>query len=228
MTFYKSVIGITPSYRNGIMSVNRLYCSCVEFAGGIPFVLPVTYDKEALLDICTVCDGIIFSGGGDIDPAYYGEKKDPGCGVIDIDRDRYEFLLTEHFLANNIPFLGICRGIQLMNVMLGGSLEQHVIGHSDTSHKIKTVKGSFLNGLIKEKNLTVNSYHHQSVKRLGEGLTVSSYSEDGQIESIELKGHSYGIGVQWHPERMTAVDGAGFELANKLFSSFVQATKAKK
>lgn len=148
-------------------------------------------------------DGLLLAGGGDIDPSLYGEE-DRGSRSVDRARDDAEMRLCESFARGGKPILGICRGHQVLNVYFGGSLFQHIHRHSDPDgavfHSAKTEKGSVMRALFGEAPC-VNSFHHQSVKRLGNGLRVTQSSDDGTVEALE-HGELPIIGVQWHPERM--------------------------
>ena len=149
------------------------------------------------------CDGLILCGGGDISPEFYNEEN-TNCLDIDFSRDRYEFELLKNFIARKKAVLGICRGIQIINVFFGGSLYQNIENHknndgTDAYHQV-TVRKSFLKNLYGE-NFLVNSCHHQSIKSLGKNLSVTALAPDNTIEGIVHKNLSI-IGVQWHPERI--------------------------
>lgn len=223
----KIIIGITPSYESSHISLNRLYCDYVISCGGLPVILPFFFEKNHLSDICQIIDGIIFSGGGDIAPSYYGENVLYDSSNTIQERDRYELSLINCILNNNIPFLGICRGIQLINVAMGGTLNQHITAHSETTHEININPETILYDLVKESKIKVNSFHHQSLKKIGNGLTISAYSNDGQTEAIELKNYPFGMGVQWHPERITIQNTTGHKLSIEIFSSLIKAAKTK-
>lgn len=161
---------------------------------------------NVLLPLVISLDGMIFSGGGDIDPTHYGQVREPECGTPNAKRDQLEIALFDLIRNRDIPVLGICRGIQLINVMLGGTLKQHVSGHQQPDgvthwHNVDIAENTRLHDIIGSNELMVNSYHHQMIDRVGEGLIVSAHAEDGGIEAVELPGERFLMGVQWHPEK---------------------------
>lgn len=148
---------------------------------------------------------LLLPGGDDIDPSRYGQSRHEKCGKSSALRDEAEWKLLDAFLPTGKPIFGICRGCQFLNVYLGGTLHQHIEGHSDFKsrargcHNVTIRQGSHLSSLLPE-TITVNSLHHQAVDVLGKGLTVSAVSENGIVEAIELENHPFCIAVQWHPE----------------------------
>lgn len=199
----------------------RDYVLAVLRAGGLPLILPMIPmdhpDYDALMDqtIASV-DGIVFTGGPDLDPAlYYGEARLPQCGVPVPERDRADIALIRRALDVNKPFLGICRGIQVANVALGGSLYQDLnsqlvlsVSHEQPRvsdvHQVKVEDGTLLKSLVRADTLKVNSRHHQAIKTLAPGLRASAYSEDGIIEAVEFSDGRPALCVQWHPENLAA------------------------
>ena len=179
--------------------------------------------RRALLE----CDGLLMPGGVDIEPARYGQKTDEKCGKIDLARDAMEWWILEAFLPTGKPVLGICRGIQTLNVFLGGTLHQHIDGHSDFKsrskgfHKVNIIPGSRLREIVNAETLTVNSLHHQVVDSLGKGLEVCAVSEDGFVEAVVHRSHPFCLGVQWHPEHMSRTN----KRQQKIFDTFVNACK---
>jgi len=173
------------------------------------------------------CDGRLMPGGVDIEPARYGQKTDEKCGKIDLARDKAEWWMLEAFLPTKKPVLGICRGIQMLNVFQGGTLHQHIDGHSDFNsrstgcHKVQVLPGSALAQIVKTEQLTVNSLHHQAVDAPGKDLSVCAVSEDGIVEAVVHTAHPFCLGVQWHPEHMSRKS----KLQNRLFEEFVRACK---
>ncbi len=174
--------------------------------------------------------GLLLPGGGDIEPALYGEARDPACGVPNLLRDAAEPKLFHAFLKADKPILGICRGVQLMNVALGGTLYQDIkplagVPHNDHWCKVHTVTvrhGTLLEKLLgadAPKTLLVNSQHHQAAKKIAPGLTLSALSEDGFVEALELPEASFCLGVQWHPERLSDADPR----QQAIFDRFVEA-----
>ena len=186
-----------------------------------------TENTEANRKALLACDGLLMPGGVDIEPARYGQETHEKCGKIDLARDAAEWWILEAFLPTKKPVLGICRGIQTLNVFQGGTLHQHIEGHSDFknrgtgSHKVNVVPGSFLEQIVKTENLFVNSMHHQVVDSLGKDLEVCAVSADGYVEAVVHKHHPFCLGVQWHPEHMSRKD----PLQMHLFHAFVKACK---
>ncbi len=171
----------------------RRYSDMVAAAGGLPVLLPPLHGVAGVL---RRLDGLVLSGGGDIDPAIYGAQKDPATGPASPDRDRAELELCQQALAGRVPVLGICRGIQVVNVALGGTLHQHLpdlVGHDGHSpdpagygtHKVSIAPGSRLAGLLGGHEAAVPTHHHQAIDRLGTGLAAVAWTDDGVIEAAE-------------------------------------------
>ncbi|WP_200302785.1 gamma-glutamyl-gamma-aminobutyrate hydrolase family protein [Streptomyces adelaidensis] len=179
------------------------YPRLVQAAGGIAAMLPPddpSYAAEAVARL----DGLVIAGGPDVDPARYGDERSPRCGPPAPQRDAWELALIRAALATGTPLLGICRGMQLLNVALGGTLVQHLDGHVTEvgvfgRHGVKPVPGTRYGDVVPEET-AVPTYHHQAVDRLGEGLHASAYAADGTVEAIELPDPAWVLGVQWHPE----------------------------
>ncbi|MCX4910136.1 gamma-glutamyl-gamma-aminobutyrate hydrolase family protein [Streptomyces sp. NBC_00878] len=179
------------------------YPRLVQSAGGLAAMLPPDAPARAAETVARL-DGLVIAGGPDVDPSRYNAARDPRCGPEARARDSWELALIDAALASGTPLLGICRGMQLLNVALGGTLVQHIDGHAQTvgvfgHHTVKPVPGSRYADLIPEET-SVPTYHHQSVDRLGKNLTPSAHATDGTIEAIELPGPTWVLGVQWHPE----------------------------
>ncbi len=194
--------------------IQDAYVRAVENSGALPVLLPILSRGPSTAALLAMLDGVIFSGGGDIDPRQYMEA--PACQLraVDPDRDRFELELIRLTLETRKPFLGICRGLQVLNIACGGSLIQdirsevrsglqHDITHGeDGGHQISLTPGSKLSKLLKHEQMQVNSAHHQAVRILGHGLRCSAKAEDGILEALEAVDHPFGIAVQWHPERI--------------------------
>ena len=179
------------------------YARAIIEAGGLPVHLPLDVDPaEAVHRL----DGVLLTGGADIDPVHFGAERHPMVTVVEHERDAFEFALLGEALEHERPVLGICRGIQVVNVHLGGTLDQHVEAHSrydvgtaGVAHPVEIEATSSL-GSLYGTSLKVNSLHHQTVRELGDGLTVSARADDGSVEGVE-RGDSL-VAVQWHPEMM--------------------------
>jgi putative glutamine amidotransferase len=212
----RPVIGITCYVEPAAFTVWRMpaallpynYVEHVVRAGGQPVILPPAGDPASLVERL---DGLIVAGGGDVDPDRYGKQPHEKTGYVRKFRDDAEFEMVGAALDAELPFLGICRGLQVLNVSLGGSLHQHlpdVVGHRGHSPApgefghlpVRPAPGSRLAGVLGTEKAEAAHYHHQATDRLGDGLTVSATSEDGTVEAVELAGHPFALAVQWHPE----------------------------
>lgn len=220
----KPIIGITPSYDNirGITGISPFYAKAIEDMGGIPFILPYSEDPAIIEQTALSLNGIIFSGGTNVDPYKYGEVPTPQCGEIEFERDIFELALCKAATEKDIPILGICRGCQLITVAAGGTLCQNIENHfqsSDkhmSSHSIKIIPDTPLYEILKADTASVNSFHRQCVKTAG-GLKIAATDENGVIEAVYMPGKKYHLGVQWHPERMYAFN----QHARLILQSFI-------
>lgn len=200
--------------------LNRSYVMAVEEAGGIPLLIP---PQSSLDELFEILDGIVFTGGGDVEPTVYGAEN-LGSEGIDLDRDEIEIALARRAASEGLPVFGICRGQQLINVALDGGLLQNVADHRQgeargvVTHAVEVVPGSRLAEVVGER-VEVNTFHHQVVdpSRIGRGLKVSALSKDGLIEGLESEDGRI-LAVQWHPEDLT-----NREDARRLFRSLVEA-----
>lgn len=223
----RPAIAVTPSYnKDGYIRMNPAYFTSIWKAGGLPSFVAYTDDPAVLDEYVASYDGFLFAGGVDVDPKYYGETVAFDSVEINPVRDSFELALFKKVYASGKPILGICRGIQLLNVALGGSLYQHIEGHSQSAGRgVRTQKTTILPGnrlsdiLGGRSELDVNSFHHQAVKTLAPGLVAAAYSADGICEGVSLPDYRYFIGVQWHPELLEGDDSAA------LFKSFVESCK---
>lgn len=229
----RPVIGITANYmfdgsaeyRAGIGAADQSwqkladdYVTAVERAGGLPLILPIVSGGDTAKELLERVDGVLFSGGSDVDPLLFGETSAGKTGMIVPERNRQEIFMLRHLLEHTRkPILGICRGIQLMNAALGGTLIQHIpdggfSSHSlsmyprqSPSHYVSIEPDSLLYRITGQSTLAVNSFHHMAVKQCAPCLTVTARSGDGVIEAVELAENPDGrffLGVQWHPEMM--------------------------
>ncbi len=235
------IIGITANtvhnaYGQSGVQLLQAYIDAITDAGGVPVVIPSSLAKggwEALYDRL---DGILFSGGGDIAIERFGGEPHPRVDDIDLDRDAVELNLLHAAAAGGKPFLGICRGCQLINVALGGTLYTHLpdqlpgaLDHAKPGnmrtllvHEVQVEEGTLIANVLGEPIVRVNSHHHQGLKDIAPDLRVAGRAPDGLVEAIELPEHPFGMGVQWHPEWL------GFqESTRNLFREFVAAADHK-
>jgi putative glutamine amidotransferase len=180
------------------------YPRLVQRAGGVAVMLPPDEVLRAA-DVVSRLDGLVIAGGPDVEPVRYGAERDPRTGPPARARDSWELALIDAALAARVPLLGICRGMQLLNVALGGTLVQHLDGHAEVvgvfgHHPVKPVPGTRYAAAVPEET-SVPTYHHQAIDRLGSGLLPSAHAADGTVEAVELPpADGWGLGVQWHPE----------------------------
>jgi len=208
-------IGVTSSGGQGVTQpiekVGRLYLDGIVAAGGLPVVLPAL-DPSLAADALDGLDGLLLTGGGDVEPARFGAAPHPECGPPEAARDGWELALVPAARTAGIPILGICRGIQVLNVAYGGTLVQHlpgqgIEGHDEEGraaeeiHGVRVAPGSLVRRVLGADDVRANTLHHQAVDPLGlgRGVEVTGVANDGVIEAIEVPGESV-VGVQWHPE----------------------------
>ncbi len=225
----RPLIGVVSSRDGGKMVMNKLYLDAVWYAGGLPVVLSYNTNPEKLAEYAAIFDGFLFSGGVDVDPVKYGEEKMFDSVEIDAERDAFEEALFRAVYPTGKPILGICRGIQSINVWLGGTLHQHLDGHrqdvppEERTHPIEICEGSFFHTLCGKSSVMVNTFHHQAVKTPAPTLTVDAVSPDGFIEVVHEEGHRFLLGVQFHPEFYYKREDDDHSLA--IFTAFVNACK---
>jgi len=217
--------------------VGQSYCQALHVAGGAPVLIPLLDDDEAVLDIYERLDGLLLAGGGDLEPHHFGQVRLAKLGSVDPPRDRAELLLTRRAMNDDLPVLAICRGIQVLNVALGGTLYQDIPTqipqalrhnfHPDyprnyLGHEVLVKQGTRLADILGAGSLAVNSFHHQAVKDMPPGLHVAASALDRVTEAIEGQGRRFVVGVQWHPEELVEDDPR----MKRLFEAFV--TEARK
>jgi putative glutamine amidotransferase len=201
-------------------TMGKNYIGSVIASGGVPVLVPTALDSATVRELYDAADGVLLTGGADVDPALFGETQHPSTEGIDADRDRVEIDVTRWALADDKPLFAICRGIQVVNVALGGSLIQDIPSQFETDlvhagssikaardqvlHSVRSAPGSKLEAIIGAGEVGVNSFHHQSVKALAPGLALTALSPDEIVEAVEHPGKRFFLGVQWHPEEMAA------------------------
>ena len=215
----KPIIGLTSQFEYSVSrkfnKLNYTYIDAVVKGGGVPIILPILKNLDDLDKYLDSIDGIIFTGGEDISPLLFGENPIKEVDTICYDRDKIELELFKRAYNRGMPILGICRGLQLINVALGGTLYQDInrqlpnsLGHISTYnieggyHSIDIIDDTILYDILGKEKINVNSQHHQSVKELGKNLRVNALSSDGVIEGIETTTGNFVLGVQFHPEAM--------------------------
>jgi putative glutamine amidotransferase len=219
----RPVVGLTlgDADQKGFHRMREDYVRSVERAGAVPLILPPVDpgDVGALLGRL---DGVLLSGGADVDPALYGQAPHPKLGRVDRRRDDFEIALVREALRRDSPVLAICRGQQVLNVATGGTLVQDIpstiegaVGHDGTgprfrrTHRVAVVSGTRLREILGQDVASVNSFHHQSVDAVGEGLVVSARCpEDGVVEGLEMPSRAFVLAVQWHPESFCGRPGS--------------------
>jgi putative glutamine amidotransferase len=217
--------------------MNSRYLTALESVGAAPLLVPLlSKDADALRSVYHVLDGVFLAGGVDVDPLSYGEDRREGCGSTDLARDSVELKLTEWAWADGKPLLGVCRGLQIINIVGGGTLVQDCALYHEgaikhdyfptagyardlLSHDISIASETRLRRIYEADTTLVNSMHHQAIARLGDGLVVSGVAEDGIIEAVERRGDAFLVGVQWHPEMLVERDAG----TRRLFQAFVDA-----
>lgn len=223
------IIGKTDEKKKS--EINRDYVYVIEQSGGVPILLPYSENADVIRSYVEACNGFLFVGGVDIDPCFYGESVKNGSVNICSERDGFDVAMISEVLKTSKPILAICRGIQLVNVALGGSLIQDIPtqinsqilhkqseGRYEFSHSVNVEKCSPLYAITKEERIRVNSFHHQAINRLADGLKESARSEDGIVEAVYGE-ERFIRGYQWHPELLFAKDS----VSQKLFEEFVLA-----
>jgi putative glutamine amidotransferase len=212
----RPTIGVTVGYderRAGLFLLRQDYVRSIEQAGGLPILLAPGRPEDAP-ELLERVQGLVLSGGSDVDPALYGEAPHPKLGKVIRERDDFELALTREAVVWDMPLLAICRGHQVLNVAMGGTLIQDIpsevtggLEHDprrerwERAHPVEIYEGTRLRDILKRGTVSVNSFHHQAIGRLGDGLVVSARSCDDQlVEAVELPGRRFVLGVQWHPE----------------------------
>lgn len=236
----RPLIGLTTynsknEYGNPMVALATHYIRAILEAGGMPVLIPNLLSEPEWREFYEHLDGIIFTGGGDIEIKIFDGADHPKVGGVDPERDTLELPLLRAAADDGKPFLGICRGLQVVNVALGGTLFTDIAdqlpgairhdwheGYPRThlAHPVRVEEGSRLAQIFNDPLPGVNSLHHQGIKDLAPGLTASAYAPDGLVEAVELPGHPFGLAVQWHPEWLVE-----HESARRLFQAFIAAAR---
>lgn len=233
----KPLIGLTPALDStgGDLKMRPTYLRALKAAGAIPVVMPLDASEEDLKQLSQELDGFLFTGGPDVHPFLFGEETQEHCGNVSQARDQLELSLLPLIMNLKKPVLGICRGIQVLNIALGGNIWQDIpscitrdypLAHSQPfhydmpCHTVSLTEGSLLAQISGSSSIKVNSMHHQAVRDIAPGLVASAYSLDHLIEALEMPGYPFFIGVQWHPEYLWEKNAE----ALRLFEAFVKAS----
>jgi putative glutamine amidotransferase len=219
--------------------VNGAYVRAVQAAGGIPVLLTPHFTPEVQVALWERLDGLLLTGGGDIEPSRFGEVRHPTVDEVSPARDDLELGLTRRAVTEDVPLFAICRGIQVLNVALGGTLVQDIpsewpnaLPHAQSAprheptHAVKIMgEGTHLGRVLGALEIEVNSLHHQAIKQLGEGLREVAWAPDGIVEGVEIPGDGrFVVGVQWHPEELVTHDQA----ARNLFDALIDAARHRR
>lgn len=231
----KPIIGVFTELDTELNTkMQNAYGRAIEKSGGIPVILPYVEGADTIEGFVKFCDGFVFTGGADVDPRRYGEQPKSTCEEIQYARDELEFKALQAVMNTSKPILCICRGAQLVNVMLGGTLYQDIPSETgtrilhrqtepkgSTRHNVKIFEGTRLFDLIEKTAVTVNSFHHQAIKKLGDGLEITAVADDGIVESFSLPGKRYLCAYQWHPEQLYDTDTDN----RRIFDDFIEACR---
>jgi len=230
----KPVIGITAAYdvEKGSSGVKDDYCDAIIHCGAVPIIIPVTEEKSMWAQYLEICDGIILSGGPDIDATYFGKCNMPYANEISPIRDSMEIFIAREAIAMDKPILGICRGIQVINIAAGGCIFQDIYAENNTDkmlikhsqqaprwfqiHNIDIQSETCLQRIFRRDTLKVNSFHHQAVSEVAPDFTINAIAEDGIIEAISQENKKFVLGVQWHPENLWRKDNTHLKLFERL------------
>ena len=227
------VIGVSSNLKGEVLSVSTANIHAIARFGGVPIVLPNLQD-DGVDAIAEMIDGLLLTGGGDIDPTLFGEEPHPRLGNIVPERDAFEIQLVQKMLEKNKPILGICRGAQILSIAAGGDMYQDIYAQSSeqllqhdqqapnwhASHFVHVTKGSILSDVAGVEKFKVNSFHHQAVRNIPNGFIVSGIASDGIIEAFESENHSFVMGIQWHPESLLLKDDL---VSAAIFKRFIDA-----
>lgn len=228
----KPLIGVSAGLKDDtVLSLNKTNYEKISEYGGLPVVLPNLCDEDEIKALAEKLDGLLLTGGVDIDPILFGEEPHKDLGEVSPSRDYFEMTIAKEMLKLNKPIFGICRGSQILNVATNGTIYQDIYAQNEgeflqhlqkaprehAAHFVQVEEDSMLYEIVKAKEIKVNTFHHQAVKNVGEDMKVSSRANDGVVESIESGKHKFALGVQWHPEYLKD------DASQALFKAFINA-----
>ncbi len=231
----KPIVAVSPLWddKRGRIWITPEYLRWVELAGAVPMLLPLTERTEDIAVLLRHCDGVLLTGGHDVDPSYYGAERLEACGPACTRRDEMEFAILRYCLEHGKPVFGICRGLQVMNVFFGGTLWQDLPSERPTDvqhgmqppydravHTVQAVAETHIGAILGEMVYPVNSLHHQAVCDIAPGLLCSAVSEDGSVEAVEYPQAPFCMAVQWHPEYLCDAEDS-----QKLAAAFAAACR---
>ncbi|MBE5777487.1 MAG: gamma-glutamyl-gamma-aminobutyrate hydrolase family protein [Clostridiales bacterium] len=231
------LIAVSPSGHTELdQSIRSDYLEALIRAGAMPVVMPLTENKEVIHAILDKADGVLMSGGVDVHPRYFGEEVLPCCGTISEKRDAVEEIMLRYAIEKDMPMLCICRGMQYLNIILGGTLYQDIpeqyskeLLHSrsdtpaDPVHDAAITPGTLLHSIVDCDVLPINSRHHQAVKKLAPGAVLNAVAPDGTVEGFEVPSKRFMLATQWHPESLSD----RYEKHQHIFNAFIKACESK-
>jgi putative glutamine amidotransferase len=227
----KPIIGISSSLNEQVLTVPTEYIQAITKFGGVPLILP-NVQKDAIDSMVQMLDGLLLTGGGDIDPTLFNEEPHQHLGSITPERDEFEIAIIHKMLKLNKPILGICRGMQILNIAIGGDMFQDIYTQSQSkllqhaqvaprnhaSHFVKVTEGSMLSDIVQVEKIKVNSFHHQAIREIPSDFKACAIASDGIIEAFESTIHSFVMGLQWHPECLLSKNDLA---STSIFKAFI-------
>lgn len=233
INYLKPIIGISSSLNEHALSVPTEYIQAITKFGGVPIILP-NLEENAIDSIIEILDGLLLSGGGDIDPTLFNEEPHQHLGKITPERDEFEIAIIQKMMRLNKPIFGICRGMQILNIAIGGDMYQDIymqtqnklLQHtqlaprSHKSHFVEIMDGTKLSDIVQLEKFKVNSFHHQAVRKIPTDFKVSAIASDGIIEAFESLNHKFVMALQWHPECLLSQND---HASTAIFEAFILA-----
>ena len=227
----KPIIGISSNLNEHVLTVSTDYIQAITNFGGVPLIIP-NIQGDAIDSIVELLDGLLLTGGGDIDPTLFNEEPHQNLGSIIPERDAFEIAIIKKMMALNKPILGICRGMQILNITIGGDMYQDIYTQSQNNllqhtqqasrthatHFVQVTEGSMLSEIVQVDKFKVNSFHHQAIRKIPKDYKACAFASDGIIEAFESNIHSFVMGLQWHPESLLLKND---EASIAIFKAFI-------